>query len=58
MLWAGRPDRHQVSGDDRARASPGRRAGPIDDWAGKCVGTVARIAGLLHLADPRHGPLG
>ncbi|MGW5471694.1 DUF3987 domain-containing protein [Streptomyces chartreusis] len=54
----GRPDRHQVSGGDRARASPGRRAGPIDDWAGKCVGTVARIAGLLHLADRATGRWG
>ncbi|MGW1374770.1 DUF3987 domain-containing protein [Streptomyces sp. NPDC002446] len=30
----------------------------IDDWAGKCVGAVARIAGLLHLADRATGRWG
>lgn len=30
----------------------------IDDWAGKYVGAVARIAGLLHLADRATGGWG
>lgn len=28
--------------------------GPIADWAGKLVGAVVRIAGLLHVADHTH----
>lgn len=33
------------------RLRPGGDLRPISDWAGKHVGTVARIAGLLHIAD-------
>ena len=36
--------------------SEGAELGSLTDWAGKLLGTVARIAGLVHMAD--HGPEG
>ncbi len=36
--------------------SEGAELGSFSDWAGKLLGAIARIAGLLHMAD--HGPAG
>ncbi|KPI12069.1 Protein of unknown function DUF3987 [Actinobacteria bacterium OK074] len=37
--------------DVEPKLRPGSELAHVDDWAGKYVGAVARIAGLLHLGD-------
>ncbi|MFD4144426.1 DUF3987 domain-containing protein [Streptomyces sp. NPDC058572] len=44
--------------DIEPKLRPEGALGHIDDWAGKYVGAVARIAGLLHLGDRAMGGWG
>jgi replicative DNA helicase len=43
--------RQAVSADYEVMMGEGERLAGMRDWAGKAVGTMARIAGLLHLAE-------
>jgi replicative DNA helicase len=48
----------EYAGRIEPRLAPGRDLDPLRDWAGKLPGTVARIAGLLHMAESVRGPEG
>jgi hypothetical protein len=41
----------QLEKDIEAQLRPGAEMGDMTDWGGKCVGAIARIAGVIHLAS-------